>query len=75
MTLIAVNGQKWKPRIIRAAIKAAQGSPAPIELLVENAEFFQTFSVSYHDGEKNPHLERVAGQSDLLSTLLAPLAK
>ena len=75
MTLIAVNGQKWKPRIIRAAIKAAQGSPAPIELLVENAEFFQTFSVSYHEGEKNPHLERIAGQPDLLSTLLTPLAK
>jgi predicted metalloprotease with PDZ domain len=75
MKLIAVNGRKWTPPVLRAALKAAQESVAPIELLVENAQFFQTYPVSYHEGEKNPHLERVSGHPDLLTTLLTPLTK
>jgi predicted metalloprotease with PDZ domain len=73
MKLIAVNGRKWTPLFLHAAIKAAQGTAAPIELLVENAQFFETYSVSYHEGDKNPHLERISGQPDLLNTLLHPL--
>jgi predicted metalloprotease with PDZ domain len=75
MKLIAVNGRKWTPPVLRAALKAAQETVAPIELLVENAQFFQTYSISYHEGEKNPHLERVSGNSDLLTILLTPLTK
>jgi predicted metalloprotease with PDZ domain len=74
MKLIAVNGRKWTPEVLRAALKASQGSTAPIDLLAENAGFFQTYSIPYHDGDKNPHLERVTGQPDLLDKLLAPLA-
>ncbi len=75
MQLVAVNGRKWTPAILRAALKAAQGTTAPIELLVENAQFFRTYSISYHEGEKNPHLERVSGQPDLLNQLLTPLTR
>jgi predicted metalloprotease with PDZ domain len=75
MKLIAVNGRKWTPAIIRAALKAAQGTVAPIDLLVENAEFYQTYSITYHEGEQNPHLERVSGEPDRLTLLLAPLTK
>jgi predicted metalloprotease with PDZ domain len=75
MKLVAVNGRKWTAPVLHAAIKAAQGTAAPIELLVENAQFFQTYSISYHEGEKNPHLERVSGQPDLLSALLNPLTR
>jgi predicted metalloprotease with PDZ domain len=73
MKLIAVNGRKWTPPVLHAAIKGAQGTAVPIELLVENAQFFKTYSVSYRDGDKNPHLERISGQPDLLNTLLKPL--
>ncbi|MGA8213563.1 MAG: M61 family peptidase [Candidatus Sulfotelmatobacter sp.] len=73
MKLVAVNGRKWTPPVLHAAIKVAEGNSAPIELLLENAQFFQTYSISYHEGDKNPHLERVSGQPDLLSTLLNPL--
>jgi predicted metalloprotease with PDZ domain len=73
MKLVAVNGRKWTPPVLHAAIKAAQGTAIPIELLVENAKFFQTYSISYHDGDKNPHLERVSAQPDLLNDLLKPL--
>ena len=73
MKLVAVNGRKWTPGALHAAIKSAHGTTAPIELLVENAQFFRTYSISYHDGEQNPHLERVPGQPDLLNALLQPL--
>jgi predicted metalloprotease with PDZ domain len=73
MKLVAVNGRKWSPPVLHEALKAAQGSDQPIELLVENAQFFKTYSVAYHDGDKNPHLERVSGQPDLLGDILKPL--
>jgi len=63
------------PEFLRAALKSAQGSAAPIELVVEDAEFFQTYSIPYHEGEKIPHLELVSGQPDLLTKLLQPLTK
>ena len=74
MKLIAVNGRKFAPEVLRAALKAAQGTSEPIDLLVENGQFFKTYSVAYHDGERNPHLERVSGQPDVLDVMLAPLA-
>ena len=74
MKLIAVNGRKWSPEILHAAVKGAQNTNQPIELLVENAQFFKTYSIAYHEGEKNPHLERIAGQTDILSDILRPLS-
>jgi len=73
MRLVAVNGRKWSPEILHATVKAAQSSNQPIELLVENAQFFKTYSVDYQDGEKNPHLERVSDRPDLLADILKPL--
>jgi predicted metalloprotease with PDZ domain len=73
MKLVAVNGRKWSPPVLHAALKAAQGSGQPIELLVENAQFFKTYSVAYHDGEKNPHLERISERPDILGDILKPL--
>jgi predicted metalloprotease with PDZ domain len=75
MKLLAVNGRKWSPSILEAALKAAQGegNDRPIELLVENAQFFKTYSVNYHEGPKNPHLERVSGQPDILGDILKPM--
>jgi len=73
MKLVAVNGRKWSPSILRAALKAAQGGGSAMELLVENAQFFRTYTVDYRGGEKNPHLERVSNQPDILSQILQPL--
>jgi predicted metalloprotease with PDZ domain len=75
MKLVAVNGRKWSPSALHAALKAAQGNDQPIELLVENAQFFKTYSIRYHEGEKNPHLERVAEQPDILGDILQPLTR
>jgi len=73
MKVVAVNRRRWTPAVLHAAIKSAQGSTEPIELLAEDREFFKTYSVAYHDGEKNPHLERVSTQPDILGDILKPL--
>jgi len=70
MKLIAVNGRQWSPVLVREAIRSAKGGAEPIELLVENAEYYKTCRVDYHDGERYPHLEREPGRSDLLEQIL-----
>ena len=75
MKLVAVNGRAWSKDVLLAALRASKGdNHQPIELLVENANFFKTYSISYHDGIRNPHLERT-GQPDLMGEILKPLTK
>ena len=73
MKLVAVNGRIWSPEFLREAIAGAKGSSQQIELLVENAGFFETFKLNYHGGERYPHLERDAIAPDLLGDTLKPL--
>lgn len=73
MILIAVNERKWSPKVLHDAVKAAKGTDQPIELLAENRQFFKTYSIAYHEGDKNPHLERVADRPDILGDILKPL--
>jgi predicted metalloprotease with PDZ domain len=75
MKLLAVNGRKWSPPVLHDALKSAQGGSQPIELLMENAQFFKTYSVPYRMGDQNPHLERVSDQPDILGEILKPLTQ
>jgi predicted metalloprotease with PDZ domain len=61
MKLVAVNGRRWTPELLRTAVKAARTNSAPIELLVENEDYFKSCKVEYHGGEKYPRLERNSG--------------
>lgn len=70
MKVIAVNGKKFTMEGLDAAIVAAQSSHKPIELLVENQDYFQTLSVAYFDGPRFPHLTRVDATPDTLSDVL-----
>jgi predicted metalloprotease with PDZ domain len=74
MTVLAVNGRKWSPELMHAALKMARHDTRPIELVVENAEFFKTFAIDYHDGDRNPHLERIPDKPDTLGQVLRPLS-
>ncbi|HEY7087461.1 MAG TPA: PDZ domain-containing protein [Tepidisphaeraceae bacterium] len=73
MQVIAVNGRKFSTEILRDALKAAKKDPAPIELLVDNHDYFKTFKLDYHDGERYPNLERDSAKPDLLSDVIKPL--
>ena len=70
MKLIAVNGRKWSSSGLNAALIASRNNKQPIELVVENAHRFKTYSIDYHDGPRHPHLERVADKPDLLGEIL-----
>jgi len=72
MKLIAVNGRKWSSDALHEAIALAKNSPAPLELLVENGSFNQTYNLNYHNGERYPHLERDATKPDVLSQITKP---
>ena len=73
MKIIAVNSRSYSAdRLKEAILAAAQGSKPPVELLVNNADYFQTFKLDYHDGPRYPHLERDPSHPDLLSEILKP---
>jgi predicted metalloprotease with PDZ domain len=69
MRLVAVNGRKWSPDLLREAIRQAKNSKDPIELLAQNGDFFKTYRVDYHGGERYPHLEPISGKPDVLAEI------
>jgi predicted metalloprotease with PDZ domain len=70
MKLIAVNGRQFSPDVLREALRAAKNSSAPIDLLVENTDYYKTYKIDYHGGEKYPHLVRDDSKPDLLTEIL-----
>jgi predicted metalloprotease with PDZ domain len=70
MKVVAVNGRRFSSEILRDALKAAKNGTAPIELLVENTDYYKTYKIDYHGGEKYPHLVRDDSKPDLLSEIL-----
>jgi predicted metalloprotease with PDZ domain len=74
MTVVAVNGKEYSPEELRAVITAAKGNAQPIELLIQNGEYYKTYKVDYHEGLKYPHLVRDETKPDLLSDILRPHA-
>lgn len=74
MRLVAINGRRWSKRLLEDAVRDSVKSAQPMDLLVENANFFKTYPIAYHGGLKNPHLERGEGP-DLLEGILRPLTR
>jgi predicted metalloprotease with PDZ domain len=70
MKLVAVNGRRFSPEVLKDALKAAKDGTAPVELLVENTDYYKTYKIDYHGGEKYPHLVRDESKPDLLSDIL-----
>ena len=73
MKLVAVNGRRWTADNLRAAVKTAATNSAPVELLIENGDYFNTRRLDYHGGEKYPVLERDTNRPDLLADIIRPL--
>ncbi len=75
MKIVAVNGRKYSSQVMHDAIAAGPTMSAPLELIAANGEFFKTFAINYHGGERYPYLERDASKPDLLSAIIAPAVK
>jgi predicted metalloprotease with PDZ domain len=69
MKLIAVNGRHYSPDVLHDALKAGKDAQAPLELLVENTEYYKTYKLDYHGGERYPHLVRDESKPDLLTEI------
>jgi len=70
--ITAVNGATYTAEALRGAITAAKTGTAPIQLLVQRGERFQTVPVDYHGGLRYPWLERQGAGPAGLDLLLAP---
>src|SRR5207248_4779649 len=69
MKLVAVNGRKWSPEVLLAALKART---TPLQLLVENIGYYKTYRVDYDGGLRFPHLARNEGQAEVLGQIIKP---
>jgi len=72
MKIVAVNGRAFAAEVWHDALKATKNSNSPVELLVENTEYYKTYSINYHGGEQFPHLERDSSKPDMLSDIIKP---
>jgi predicted metalloprotease with PDZ domain len=74
MKLTSVNGRKYDGDVLREELRAAKGTSKPIDVVAEQASSSGTFHIDYHDGERHPHLERIADRPDVLSDIMRPHA-
>ncbi|MBV9573616.1 MAG: M61 family metallopeptidase [Acidobacteriales bacterium] len=72
MKIVAVNNRKFSGTVFHDALAAAKQTPGPLELLVENTDYYRTFKLDYHEGEKYPHLVRDEAKPDLLTNIINP---
>lgn len=73
MKLIAVNTRRFSPKVLDEALAATKKPGHAITLLVEDGDFYRTYKLDYQGGPRHAHLERLKGQPDLLSKILAPV--
>ena len=71
VTLVAVNGEAYSAKRLENAIAAAKSQSHAIELLVRQGERHRTTRIDYRDGLRAPHLERIEGRPDYLTSILA----
>jgi len=72
MKVLAINGRRFSKEVLVDTLKAGKNGSEPLELLVENTEYYKTFKLNYHGGEKYPHLVRDESKPDTLSEIIKP---
>ena len=75
MKIVSINGRGWSTDVLHAAIAASRTSTAPLELVVENGSFTETYKVNYHGGERYPHLERDSTKPNTLDEVIKSRAR
>jgi predicted metalloprotease with PDZ domain len=70
MKLLGVNGKRFTADLLDDVLKATKNSSDPIELLVENTDYYKIFKLDYHGGPKYPHLVRDESKPDVLGEII-----
>lgn len=72
MQIVAIDGRKYSDDVLHAALKAHKGKTSLMELTYANGDFIRMSPIDAHEGERYPHLVRVAGSPDVLRRIYAP---
>ena len=75
MKIVSINGRGWSTDVLHEAIASSKTSTTPIEFVVENGSFQETYKVNYHGGERYPHLERDGTKPDVLGEVIKSRAR
>jgi len=75
MKILSVNGRTWSTDVLHGAIASSATSTAPIEVVVENGSFNESYRVNYHGGERYPHLERDNSKPDVIGEIIKARAQ
>jgi predicted metalloprotease with PDZ domain len=70
MKVAAVNGRRFSADALNDALKAGKNNSDPLELLIENTEYYKTYKLDYHRGEQYPHLVRDESKPDMLTDII-----
>jgi predicted metalloprotease with PDZ domain len=70
--LMGVNHRVYSADLLRQAIVSAETTSQAIDLLTLTDGYYVELAVDYHQGLRLPHLTRIAGKPDLLTTILQP---
>jgi predicted metalloprotease with PDZ domain len=70
MKIVAVNGHRFSAQRLSDALRTGTNSADPLELLVENTDYYKTYKLDYHGGEKYPHLVREESKPDVLTEII-----
>jgi predicted metalloprotease with PDZ domain len=70
--VMGVNHRVYSADLLRQAIVHAETNHEPIHLLTFSDGYYTEFQVDYHGGLHSPHLMRIAGKPDLLTTIMRP---
>ncbi len=72
MRVVAVNGRRFSAEVWHDALRIGKNSSVPLELLIENTDYYKTYAIDYHGGDKYPHLVREESRRDVLSSIIKP---
>lgn len=72
MKITEVSGKPFTLEALKSAVAGSASSP--VQLTVANGPQVQAYSIDYHGGLKNPHLQRAQNHPDVLDEILKPLA-
>ncbi len=70
MKVVGVNGRIFSDDVFHDALAATKVSSAPLELLVENTDYYKVYKLDYHGGEMYPHLVRDDSKPNMLGEII-----
>jgi hypothetical protein len=61
--------------LLQEAIASSRNNTTPIEVVVENGSFRETYKLNYHGGTRYPHLERDSAKPDVIADVIKSRAR